>query len=124
MAGQMILRTLLGTGIMAGVAVATLLALPSTPRDSAQRQEPPAPKGDRLESPHQTPGDDRREPWIPWAVPDLPPAPKPLPAPPQPVLERASTSTAGASAQANICTRHHGWKVMTDNGRSWHCAFR
>lgn len=25
---------------------------------------------------------------------------------------------------ANICTRHGGWKVETNNGRSWKCRFR
>jgi hypothetical protein len=28
------------------------------------------------------------------------------------------------SAATDICTRHHGWKVVTDGGRSWHCAYR
>jgi hypothetical protein len=111
----MILRTLLPAGLMSGAAVAALLALPSaTPHPAPDL---PSHKGDRLR-----PAPEAPVPFAPWRVPDPAPLAQAAPEPPQPVLEPVPKPVA--TRTADVCTRHHGWKVMTDNGRSWHCAFR
>jgi hypothetical protein len=46
------------------------------------------------------------------------PAPGPPPLPPaRPVIE------ASKPAPGDICTYHGGWKVVTNGGKSWRCAF-
>ena len=98
--------------VLSGLAAAALLADIGGSHPKAQpRFEPPAPtsswelKADRLPLPPLA---------IAAVVPAmLMPLPAPPPVQPQPVSAPVS----------DICTRHGGWKVVTDGGRSWHCAF-
>jgi hypothetical protein len=49
-------------------------------------------------------------------------------APPTPIVEAppkfAPEPPRVAARPTDICARHNGWKVVTDGGRSWHCAYR
>jgi hypothetical protein len=108
----MTLRTLLLTGGMGAAIVLILLVLASAPR--------PAPAAASVERTHKADQLPARR-LEPTSMP--PPEPQPLtkaaPAPALPVL----TAIPARPPPRDICTRHHGWKVITDNGRSWHCAY-
>jgi hypothetical protein len=106
----MTLRTLLLTGGMGAAIVLILLVLASAPQP-APAAAPPA------ERPHKA----DRLPARRLVEPPMPPEPQALPntAPaPAPVVLAAVRPPL---AHDNICTRHHGWKVIS--GRSWHCAY-
>jgi DMSO/TMAO reductase YedYZ molybdopterin-dependent catalytic subunit len=103
------LRTLFLTGGMCAAIVLVMLALASAPRPAPAAAPERAHKADRL------PARPLEEP----PPPEPQPLPKAAPAPALAVLE----AVRAAPAASNICTRHHGWKVITDNGRSWHCAY-
>jgi hypothetical protein len=99
-------------------AVLALVTAPASPR-----------KGDRLAAP--------------WPV-DIGPAvevvarPPPAPVVLAPVIEVSAPPTSiveappkfapepprAAARPTDICARHGGWRVVTDGGRSWHCAYR
>jgi hypothetical protein len=47
----------------------------------------------------------------------------PDPPPPAALPIRSALPVRSIVMATDICTRHRGWKVVTDNGRSWHCAY-
>jgi hypothetical protein len=100
------IRTLLLTGVMCAAIVGVMLALAAVPERPVAA---PAHKADRSVRVEPTP---YLPDWQETALP--PPVPEPLPVVvPEPVKHQPT----------NVCTRHKGWKVITDNGRSWRCAF-
>jgi hypothetical protein len=103
------LRTLFLTGVMGAAIVLLLLVLASAPRPAPAAPPERAHKADRLAA---RPLEEPRPP-------EPQPLPKAAPAPALPVL----AAIPERSPPRDICTRHHGWKVITDNGRSWHCAY-
>jgi hypothetical protein len=105
----MTLRALFLTGGMCAAIVLVMLALASAPRPAPAAAPERAHKADRLPA---RPLED--------APPHEPqPLPKAAPAPAPPAL----AAIPERSPPHDICSRHHGWKVITDNGRSWHCAY-
>jgi hypothetical protein len=104
------LRTLFLTGVMGAAIVLLLLALASAPR--------PAPAAAPPERTHKADRLPARLLETPMP-PEPQPLPKAAPAPALPVL----AAVPERSPPHDICSRHHGWKVITDNGRSWHCAY-
>jgi hypothetical protein len=108
------LRELAVAAVAAALAAAALsLTAPASPR-----------KGDRLVTPRPVdigpavavvarPPAEVPAPPGPALVPPEPP--KPAPEPPRPVV--------AAARPTDICARHGGWRVVTDGGRSWRCAY-
>jgi hypothetical protein len=105
----MTLRTLFLTGGMCAAIVLVMLALASAPRPA------PAAAPERVHKADRLPARPLEEP----PPPEPQPLPKAAPAPALPVL----AAIPERPPPRDICARHHGWKVITDNGRSWHCAY-
>jgi hypothetical protein len=109
-----------GTLTLAGMSAALTAAL------WALAAEPPRSpyKGDRLAyEPRQHVEEPVRAPKPPPPVTLIqdepraaapPPVELPIPVPARPV---------SAPKPENVCSRHGGWKVITDGGRSWRCAY-
>jgi hypothetical protein len=55
----------------------------------------------------------------PVVTPPIETIPEPKEQAPAPIERRRRHSDRG-----DICQRHNGWKVVTNGGRSWRCAFK
>jgi hypothetical protein len=75
---------------------------PSLPAKEAEATQPP-----EIDQFHTWPGRAQAQ-----AINPTPPVAPPVPAAPPPVHR-----------DQNICDRTGGYKVETNNGRSWHCAY-
>jgi hypothetical protein len=96
--------------IAAGAAAAFMLALLA--HAATPRPRPPAPLPAPLKD---TPAPAaRKSDRLPLAFADRVIFPEPP----------AALPLSSVHLATDICTRHKGWKVITDGGRSWHCAYR
>jgi hypothetical protein len=113
------LRELAVAAVAAALAAAVLSLTAASPR-----------KGDRLAVPRAVDIGPAIEvvarPPAPAVVEVLatppPEPPRPAPEPPRPAPE-PPRPTLAAARPTDICARHGGWRVVTDGGRSWRCAY-
>ena len=106
----MVRRLVIGGALFAVGFIATLKALPNAPA----LKEIAEPKEDRIDAKKEirTIPIERPPEAAAQATPTFVEPPPPAPPPPGPIGERR---------EVNVCTIHHGWKVVT--GKSWHCQF-
>jgi hypothetical protein len=110
-----------GTLTLAGMSaalVAALIALAAEPRP------PPSHKGDRLAYEPRRPVEEPvRAPKAPPPVTLIQDDPRAAAPPPVELPIQVPARPVSAPKPENVCSRHGGWKVITDGGRSWRCAY-
>jgi hypothetical protein len=107
------LRELAVAAVAAALAAAVLsLTAPASPRKADRLTVPrPVDIGPAVEVVARPPA-----PAVVEVLATPPPEPpRPAPEPPRPVV--------AAARPTDICARHGGWRVVTDGGRSWRCAY-
>jgi hypothetical protein len=104
------LRELAVAAVAAALAAAVLsLTAPASPRKADRLR--PVDIGPAVEVVARPPA-----PAVVEVLATPPPEPpRSAPEPPRPVV--------AAARPTDICARHGGWRVVTDGGRSWRCAY-